>query len=77
MAKARKYRRGKDHLSKKQAERWFKRLLAAEIEKEEKSSREELRLNSKSSKISFSSSNPAIPEHWRAIQPKEPHPFLS
>jgi hypothetical protein len=76
MPKARKNRRDKGHLSKKRAERRFKRLLATEIKRQEKKRREELGLNSESSEPSFSPSNSPIPEHWNATQYEEPHPFL-
>jgi hypothetical protein len=77
MPKARKNRRGKGHLSKKRAERWLKRLLSAEIKREEKKLREELGLTSESSEPSFSPSSSPIPEHSCATQYEDPHPFLS
>jgi hypothetical protein len=77
MSKARKNRRGMDNICRKRVKRWFKRLLAAEIEGEEKRRKRELGLTSESSEISFSSYNSPIQENWRMFQPEGPHPFSS
>jgi hypothetical protein len=75
MQNARKNRKG--HLSKKRAEPCFNRLIATEIKREEKNTRQELGLNSESSNPSFSPSNSPIPEHWSAPQYVESHPCSS
>lgn len=64
MSKARRNRKDKGHLNKKRAERWYKRLITAEIKRKEKRRREELGLNSEDLEPSFSPSSSPIPEHW-------------
>ena len=66
MTKSRKNSKDKSHLSKKRAERWYKRLIAAEIKREERRHREELELNRDDSPPSFSPSNSPISEHCEA-----------
>lgn len=66
MSKARRNRKDKSHLSKKRAERWYKRLIAAEIKREKKRHQEELGLNSEGPEPSFSPSSSPIPKHWSA-----------
>ena len=66
MTKSRKNRKDKSHLRKKRAERWYKRLIAAEIKKEERRHREELESNREGLPPSFSLSNSPISEHCEA-----------
>ena len=76
MTKSRKDSKDKSHLSKKRAERWYKRLIAAEIKKEERRHREELESNRESSPPSFSPSDSPISEHCVAhsFQSRSPSP---
>jgi hypothetical protein len=62
MPKARKNRKDQSHLSRKRAERWYEGLIAAEIERQEKRRREELRIIREGPEHSFSPSNSPIPE---------------
>ena len=66
MTKSRKNRKDKSHPSKKRAEHWYKRLIAAEVKKEERRHREELESNREGSPPSFSPSNSPISEHCEA-----------
>ena len=66
MTKSRKNRKDKSHLSEKRAERRYKRLIAAEVKKEERRHREELESNREGSPPSFSPSNSPISEHCEA-----------
>jgi hypothetical protein len=63
MPKARRNCKDQSHLSKKRAERWYKRLIAAEIKREEKRRREELRLIREGPEPNFSPSSSPIIEH--------------
>ena len=78
MTKSRKNSKDKSHLSKKRAERWYKRLIAAEIKREERRHREELESNREGSPPSFSPSNSPISEHCVAhsFRSRSPSPTL-
>jgi predicted ATPase len=70
MFKARKNHTGEGHTSRKRAERWFKRLFAAEIKREEERCRKESEKykkelgfeNNGNCEISYSPSNSPITE---------------
>jgi hypothetical protein len=63
MPKTRKNRKDQSHLSKKRAERWYKRLIVAEVKRGEKRRRKELRIIRETPEPSFSPSNSPIPEN--------------